>query len=267
MRSIAWRSLVRVQAIPLPTWTGVPRGRRMIGRAPPREFHSTGHSGQCPRTPRDTHGSVPGHRMTIKAVSQDTAGHSRQCPRTPRDTHGSVPGHRGTLTAVSQDTAGYTQQCPRTPRDTHRTSGSRVLALMGNSEPPKLQRDEQKGRNALLADIQKGGRLKKVTQINDRSAPAIDTAKGAARGAGSSAAPVGGGAAPAAPLGGLFAGGFPALRPAGQRDSPDDFESKFNFHSMDDFPPPDEYKPFPKVYPSKEARVNSKPPPLRTLVR
>ncbi|XP_041104981.1 WAS/WASL-interacting protein family member 3-like isoform X2 [Polyodon spathula] len=86
--------------------------------------------------------------------------------------------------------------------------------LQGSSQPPK---DEQQGRNALLADIQKGRHLKKVVQVNDRSTPVIDSA---ARDAGSSAGPVGGGAAPAAPLGGLFAGGFPVLRPAGQRDNP-----------------------------------------------
>lgn len=31
------------------------------------------------------------------------------------------------------------------------------------------------GRNALLADIQKGTRLRKVTQVNDRSAPNVDS--------------------------------------------------------------------------------------------
>uniref|UniRef100_A0A663MJ95 WAS/WASL interacting protein family member 3 n=1 Tax=Athene cunicularia TaxID=194338 RepID=A0A663MJ95_ATHCN len=34
----------------------------------------------------------------------------------------------------------------------------------------------------------------------------------------------------------------------------DDFESKFTFHSVEDFPPPDEFKPFQKIYPSKIAR-------------
>lgn len=32
---------------------------------------------------------------------------------------------------------------------------------------------------------------------------------------------------------------------------PDDFESKFNFHSIEELPPPEEYRPFSKVYPSK----------------
>uniref|UniRef100_W5MGD2 WAS/WASL interacting protein family member 3 n=1 Tax=Lepisosteus oculatus TaxID=7918 RepID=W5MGD2_LEPOC len=47
----------------------------------------------------------------------------------------------------------------------------------------------------------------------------------------------------------------------------DDFESKFHFHSVVDFPPPEEYKQFPRVYPSKEPRVSSRPPALRTQMR
>ena len=47
------------------------------------------------------------------------------------------------------------------------------------SEPPKLKPSAGggggEGRNALLADIQKGSRLKKVTQINDRSGPFVDS--------------------------------------------------------------------------------------------
>lgn len=34
----------------------------------------------------------------------------------------------------------------------------------------------------------------------------------------------------------------------------DDFESKFQFHPVEDLPPPEEFKPFPRVYPSKENR-------------
>uniref|UniRef100_G3NVE1 WH2 domain-containing protein n=1 Tax=Gasterosteus aculeatus aculeatus TaxID=481459 RepID=G3NVE1_GASAC len=72
------------------------------------------------------------------------------------------------------------------------------------------------GRNALLADIQKGARLKKVTQVNDRSAPSYFQfcVHSNANSGGSS-----GGPAPMGPsLGGLFAAGFPTLRPTGQRD-------------------------------------------------
>ncbi|XP_072009799.1 WAS/WASL-interacting protein family member 3 isoform X2 [Engystomops pustulosus] len=68
------------------------------------------------------------------------------------------------------------------------------------------------GRNALLADIHKGARLKKVTEVNDRSAPVIEGAKkNGGTGNGRSAM--------APPAGGLFAGGFPVLKPSGQRDA------------------------------------------------
>lgn len=40
----------------------------------------------------------------------------------------------------------------------------------------------------------------------------------------------------------------------------DDFESKFTFHSVEDFPPPDEYKPCQKVYPSKIPRSRTPGP-------
>lgn len=44
-------------------------------------------------------------------------------------------------------------------------------------DPPKQSGGGGGGRNALLADIQKGARLKKVTHVNDRSAPAVDSKK------------------------------------------------------------------------------------------
>ncbi|NXE18536.1 WIPF3 protein, partial [Ardeotis kori] len=86
-----------------------------------------------------------------------------------------------------------------------------------SSEVPKLRKEDQKARNALLADIQQGTRLRKVTQINDRSAPQIEKPKGANRDGDNPAINKGGSQQP---LGGLFAGGFPVLRPAGQRDMP-----------------------------------------------
>ncbi|NXG32107.1 WIPF3 protein, partial [Dromaius novaehollandiae] len=86
-----------------------------------------------------------------------------------------------------------------------------------SSELPKLRKEDQKARSALLADIQQGTRLRKVTQINDRSAPQIEKPKGTNRDGVNSAINKGGSQQP---LGGLFAGGFPVLRPAGQRDMP-----------------------------------------------
>uniref|UniRef100_A0A2K6SW88 WAS/WASL interacting protein family member 3 n=1 Tax=Saimiri boliviensis boliviensis TaxID=39432 RepID=A0A2K6SW88_SAIBB len=43
----------------------------------------------------------------------------------------------------------------------------------------------------------------------------------------------------------------------------DDFESKFTFHSVEDFPPPDEYKPCQKIYPSKIPRSRTPGPWLQ----
>ncbi|KAM8981746.1 WAS/WASL-interacting protein family member 3 isoform 1-T8 [Sarcophilus harrisii] len=89
------------------------------------------------------------------------------------------------------------------------------LAPLPSAEAPRLK-DVPQGRSALLADIQQGTRLRKVTQINDRSAPQIETSKGANKESGGAPGNSRGGNPQA--LGGLFAGGFPVLRPAGQRD-------------------------------------------------
>lgn len=40
---------------------------------------------------------------------------------------------------------------------------------------PKPQSGGGGGRNALLADIHKGAKLRKVTQVNDRSAPVVES--------------------------------------------------------------------------------------------
>uniref|UniRef100_A0A3P9MWE5 WAS/WASL-interacting protein family member 3-like n=1 Tax=Poecilia reticulata TaxID=8081 RepID=A0A3P9MWE5_POERE len=92
-------------------------------------------------------------------------------------------------------------------------------------EPPQLQSGGGGGRNALLADIQKGAKLRKVTQVNDRSAPAVDskTNTGDAGSSQNQSAGIG----PTGPsLGGLFAAGFPTLRPTGHRDLPNKTPSR-----------------------------------------
>uniref|UniRef100_A0A8C1YES5 WAS/WASL interacting protein family member 2 n=1 Tax=Cyprinus carpio TaxID=7962 RepID=A0A8C1YES5_CYPCA len=83
--------------------------------------------------------------------------------------------------------------------------------IQANTTPPKLSRDETKGRGALLSDICKGTKLKKVGVVNDRSAPMIEKPKGSGGGVSSS----GGSSAPVQPVGGLFQGGVPKLRSVG----------------------------------------------------
>uniref|UniRef100_A0A672SHX9 Formin-like protein 3 n=1 Tax=Sinocyclocheilus grahami TaxID=75366 RepID=A0A672SHX9_SINGR len=48
---------------------------------------------------------------------------------------------------------------------------------------------------------------------------------------------------------------------------PDDFESKFHFHPIEDFPPPEEFRPFPRTYPSKENRGTTTSLYVRVYVR
>ncbi|TRY94778.1 hypothetical protein DNTS_035653 [Danionella cerebrum] len=86
----------------------------------------------------------------------------------------------------------------------------------GGAPPPpsqsnKLSRDEAKGRGALLSDICKGTRLKKVAVVNDRSAPLIEKPKGS----GSTVSSPGSSSPSVQPIGGLFQGGVPKLRPVG----------------------------------------------------
>nr|XP_012303145.1 WAS/WASL-interacting protein family member 3 [Aotus nancymaae] len=85
-----------------------------------------------------------------------------------------------------------------------------------STDASSLRKADPKGRSALLADIQQGTRLRKVTQINDRSAPQIESSKGTNKEGGGSTNTRSASTPPA--LGDLFAGGFPVLRPAGQRD-------------------------------------------------
>ncbi|XP_027395223.1 WAS/WASL-interacting protein family member 3 isoform X3 [Bos indicus x Bos taurus] len=92
-----------------------------------------------------------------------------------------------------------------------------LTPLQVSADASSSRKADPKGRSALLADIQQGTRLRKVTQINDRSAPQIEGSKGTNKEGGGPANSRGGSTPPA--LGDLFAGGFPVLRPAGQRDA------------------------------------------------
>uniref|UniRef100_A0A8C8EUT4 WH2 domain-containing protein n=1 Tax=Oncorhynchus tshawytscha TaxID=74940 RepID=A0A8C8EUT4_ONCTS len=70
---------------------------------------------------------------------------------------------------------------------------------------------EAKGRGALLGDIHKGAKLKKVGVVNDRSAPILENPKG------DGVSNVGGGGSSGViqPMGGIFQAGVPKLRPVG----------------------------------------------------
>ncbi|XP_015285175.1 PREDICTED: WAS/WASL-interacting protein family member 3 [Gekko japonicus] len=83
-------------------------------------------------------------------------------------------------------------------------------------ESPKPKQEDSKSRSALLAQIQRGTRLRKVVQTDDRSAPEIENSRRRASREGGSLG-MGRNDVPQA-LGSLFADGFPVLRPVGQRD-------------------------------------------------
>ncbi|XP_027372453.1 WAS/WASL-interacting protein family member 2 isoform X3 [Bos indicus x Bos taurus] len=120
-------------------------------------------------------------------------------------------GEKGSLPRGKQD---WTEPEPR-----WRRSSSWSRCGQANTEPPKLSRDEQRGRGALLQDICKGTKLKKVTNVNDRSAPILEKPKGSSGGYGS-------GAAALQAKGGLFQGGVPKLRPVGAKDSSENLAGK-----------------------------------------
>ncbi|KAM4689216.1 WAS/WASL-interacting protein family member 3 [Discoglossus pictus] len=98
---------------------------------------------------------------------------------------------------------------PPAPPPPPPSSGLPPAFSQGRTTKPK--QNDPSARSALLSDIHKGARLKKVTQINDRSAPAIDSGK-------KNGSSGNGRGAVVPPSGGLFAGGFPVLKSSGQRD-------------------------------------------------
>ncbi|KAJ6660653.1 hypothetical protein lerEdw1_017650 [Lerista edwardsae] len=49
--------------------------------------------------------------------------------------------------------------------------------------------------------------------------------------------------------------------------SADDFESKYSFHPVEDFPAPEEFKHFQRIYPSKTNRATRGAPPLPPIPR
>ncbi|XP_023812947.1 WAS/WASL-interacting protein family member 2 isoform X2 [Oryzias latipes] len=59
----------------------------------------------------------------------------------------------------------------------------------------------------------------------------------------------------------------PPPSPSITRSFADDFEARYSFHPLDDFPPPDEYRHFSKIYPSRANRVMRGAPPLPPVGR
>ncbi|CAK5275629.1 unnamed protein product [Mycena citricolor] len=126
----------------------------------------------------------------------------------------------------------------------------------------------------LLAQIQAGRKLKKAV-TNDRSAPAVDGPKGGAgggrgpAGGGGGGPSLGGGAGPPQ-LGGLFAGGMPKLKPAGQNNlaKPPTIGKPPTIPKRDvpsPAPPVAPAAPSPPARPSPAPPARSVPPPARAV--
>ncbi|KAF0033132.1 hypothetical protein F2P81_015422 [Scophthalmus maximus] len=122
-----------------------------------------------------------------------------------------------------------------------------------NTSPPKLSSAEAKGRGALLSDICQGTRLRTVSEVNDRSAPLLDSKTQTSR--------------PTdhpyirlyqylqQPQSQSHQQGAPTDGQKNTAAEQNDFESKYSFHPLDDFPPPDEFRHFTKFYPSRANRA------------
>ncbi|KAJ3600488.1 hypothetical protein NHX12_031469 [Muraenolepis orangiensis] len=89
-----------------------------------------------------------------------------------------------------------------------------------NTTPPKLNREEAKGRGALLTDLCNGTRLRKVAVVDDCSGPQLEIPKRGSSGfGGASNSGAGSPSGSVPPIGGLFQAGVPRLRPVGDGSS------------------------------------------------
>ncbi|EME89160.1 uncharacterized protein MYCFIDRAFT_86239 [Pseudocercospora fijiensis CIRAD86] len=155
-----------------------------------------------------------------------------------------------------------------------------------SNTPARPSKAEVKGRGALLGDIEKGTRLKKVGVVNDRSAPIIDKPKDSGGPPVGGAPPIPGGLRPPAPpganrarsnsdqtsnpgagaamesapqLGGLFAGGMPKLKSRGGGVNIYDSDPETNSKKS---PPAAQAPATPKPNGQPPPRPGAAPPPL-----